>query len=297
MKIVHNKSVSGMGRFSNGGALKSMLILAALPFATLAGEPVAPVTPPVPNPSSEGLQPSSLLAPAATSCTWSFASGSGHNATRYCVTSNGNITQFSRGGVEFINAGAIQEGYGICDFTSGAAYYDYADSDSGNWGATNVTSVTASQVVMNRTTNDGIWRLTQTIAKGNATGANPGTALVTMVLRNNTGVARSAYIIRHADVDADTTPSDDHFDYTIDTSIGLQPSFGGGLSGASQTFSFGYDAYVQSVYSGPAPCNPYANYFANSAAGFVGDGSIEQLWSISVPAFGSRTVKMVYRPI
>jgi hypothetical protein len=281
----------------HGGALKTMLILAALPIVTVAGEPLAPVSPPVPNASSEGLQPLGVLSAAATSCSWTFSSGSGHNATQYCVTGNGNITQFSRAGLEYINAGAVEEGYGICDFSSSAAYYDYADTDSGNWGPTSVVSVTATTVVLRRTTSDGIWRLTQTITKGAASGTSPGSAAVTMALKNNSGVARSVWLLRHADVDANGTPSDDHFDYTIDTAMGLQPSFGGGLSAINQTFSFSYDAYVQSVYSGPAPCSAFANYFVNSAAGFVGDGSIDQLWSISVPAFATKTVKMTYKPI
>lgn len=297
MKIAGKKQLSRKGAFGSDMALKTLVILAALPIVTIAGEPVAPVSPPVSNPSSEGLQPFDGLSAAASACVWNFSSGSGHNATQYCVTSNGNISQFSRGGVEFINAGSIQEGYGICDFNSSTGYYDYADSFSANWGATSVSSVTASAVVLKRTTSDGIWQLTQTITKGNASGANPGTASVTMALRNNSGVARSVYLLRHADVDANSTPSDDHFDHTIDTSIGLQPSFGGGLSGTSQTFSFPYDAYTQNTFSGPAPCNAFANLVDNSAAGFVGDGSIEQLWYITVPAFGTKTVKMTYRPI
>ena len=157
--------------------------------------------------------------------------------------------------------------------------------------------MSATKVVLKRVTSDGIWQLTQTIISKPANATDPGAAAITMALKNNTGVARGAYLLRHADVDANSTFADNHFDYTLDTATGLKPSFGGGLAGTNQTFSFPYNAYIQTTPLGPAPCNPYANYFANSAAGWVGDGSINQLWVLNVPAAGTKTVKMTYKPL
>jgi hypothetical protein len=231
---------------------------------------------------------------STTTCSFAFASGSGHNLTKYCVTANGNIVQFSRGGTEFIAAGVLSEGYGICDFNSGVQYFDYADNESGNWGATSVVSSSPTVLKLARNSSDGIWSLTQTITKVAASGAGPGAAKVVMALKNNTAVARSVWLLRHADVDANLDDFDDHFDNTLDTAIGLEPSFGGGLSSTSNTFNFSYDAYVQSTFAGPAPCSAFANL---ATTPFVGDGSIDQLWSIGIPAHGTKTVTLTYKPI
>ncbi|HEX3319490.1 MAG TPA: hypothetical protein VHR84_02195 [Terriglobales bacterium] len=262
-----------------------VLVLTALPTLSLAQKQT----------QSEAMALKGIASPdSVTSCSNSYTSGSGHNLTKYCVTANGNITQFSRGGVEFLNAGALSEGYGVCDFNSGVQYFDYAFNESGNWNPTSVVSSGSTSIKLQRSTSDGIWTLTQTINKLAASAAGPGAAKITMALKNNTAVARSVYIIRHADVDANATSGDDHFDNTLDTAIGLEPSFGGGFSSTSNTFNFSYDAYVQNVFGGPAPCNPYASFVSGP---FTGDGSVEQLWFIAIPAGSTKTVSLTYKPI
>jgi len=237
-----------------------------------------------------------VVAPdSVTACAHTYTSGSGHNLTQYCVTANGNITQFSRGGSEFINAGVLSEGYGVCDISSGTGYFDYADNESGNWGATSVLTSSPTIIKLVRNTSDGIWTLTQTISKVAASGSGPGAAKVVMALKNNTAVARSVYLLRHADVDANSTSGDDNFDYTIDTAWGLQPSFGGGLSSTSNTFTFSYDAFVRNTFAGPAPCSPSTGIV--NPGPFHGDGSIEQLYFIPIPAHGTKTVTVTYKPI
>src|SRR5271154_5872312 len=62
---------------------------------------------------------------ATTTCQVTYTSGAGENATQFCVTQNGNITQFSRNGVEMIEVGITGEGYGFCDVSSHTGYYDY----------------------------------------------------------------------------------------------------------------------------------------------------------------------------
>src|SRR5215470_3330019 len=103
-------------------------------------------------------------APDTTACAATFTSGSGHNLTQYCVTVNGNITQFSRGGDEYINVLVVTEGYGVCDENSGVRYNDFASVNSGNWGGAAFSS-TASKAISTRTSSDGIWTITNTITK------------------------------------------------------------------------------------------------------------------------------------
>ena len=86
-----------------------------------------------------------------------------------------------------------------------------------------------------------------------------------MALKNLSAIARNAYLLRYADVDADsiTTPND--FDYTS-----------------------------QNMYIAPNPCNPYLNLAAQP---FVGDGSIVQFWYFKATPNTMKTVVSTYKPI
>jgi hypothetical protein len=223
---------------------------------------------------------------ATTACSFTFSSGAGLNFVKFCVTANGNITSFqSPAGVEDINVGTVGEGYGICDITPGTAYYDYAYTDSGNWNSP-VTTSTATSVKVVRTTSDGIWTLTQVIS------LVPASARVTMTLKNNTAVARSVWLMRYADVDADGLTNPNTFDNTLNTAFGLKESYDYGLQSINATTSFPYDAIIQNTFAGPAPCSPFARIPAKP---FVGDGSVAQVYLISVPASSSKAVTMSYK--
>lgn len=233
---------------------------------------------------------------STTTCAVTFTSGSGHNATQYCVTVNGNVIQFSRGGDEYIQVGGPGEGYGICDLTSNIAYYDYGFNESGNWLPSTLTT-TLTQAISTRLTSDGIWQITNTITKVAANATGPGAAKVSMKIKNLTGVNRSVYVVRQADVDFLRNGVSDFtndFDYTIDTVSGLEPGFKTGLSLTTNTFSFAYDAFAQNVPGGPNPCNPAVNLAAQP---FVGDGSVVQLYVLTVPKLGTKTITMTYKPI
>ena len=236
-----------------------------------------------------------LAAPSATiSCAYSFSSGSGNNYTQYCLTVNGNIVQFQRpSGVEYINYGVVTEGYGVCDLHSGAAYYDYASGDSGNWSPTNLVSSTATSVKLSRVTSDGLWQLTQTITQVNATAKSPGAVTVTMAIKNLTGITRTVYLLRFADVDAAGTTTND-FDYTLETSYGLKPGSSWGLGLTNNTETFSHMAFTQDVYYGPAPCNWSANVAPQP---FQGDGSIAHIYAIAVAKNATKTVILTYKPI
>ncbi|MBZ5686043.1 MAG: hypothetical protein LAP86_13505 [Acidobacteriia bacterium] len=130
-------------------------------------------------------QPQSAADPASTTCSFSYSSGPLTTFTRYCLSANGNIVQFdSPSGFEYISNGGPLEGYGICDVNPNVAYYDYASTDSGNWGPTTVTSPNATTQVFVRTTADGIWQLKQTIVQIKASAASTGSVKITMALKN-----------------------------------------------------------------------------------------------------------------
>lgn len=236
-------------------------------------------------------------APDTSTCAVTYSSGSGHNATQYCVTVNGNIAQFSRGGDEYIQSGGIREGYGLCDFGSGVGvpYFDYADVASG-WGAATFSN-TPTQAVSTRISTDGLWQITNTITKVNATGSGPGSAKVSMKIKNLTGINRGINVVRFGDVDfrrggVDTFNND--FDFTLDTAMNVEPGFASGLSLVNGTFSFAYDAFAQNTFTGPNPCSPGA---ALAPQPFFGDGSVVQLYVLTVPKLSTKTFNMTYKPI
>ena len=234
-------------------------------------------------------------APDTTTCAVTFTSGSGHNATSYCVTLNGNITQFSRGGDEYINVLVVTEGYGLCDENSGVRYTDYASSASGNWGPA-VFATTATKAISARTSTDGIWTITNTIVKVAANAMGPGAAKVAMKIRNNTGVARTILLARFADFDFNrggTVDTNNDFDFTVDTASGLEPGFRTGLGLTNNTFTFAYDAFTSNTFNPPDPCGP----FTVSTQPFVGDGGLTQLYSIAFGPGATKTVNMTYKPI
>lgn len=240
------------------------------------------------------------IAPGDDTCAATFISGVGHNATSYCVSVNGNIVEFSRGGDEYIRVGGFAEGYGICDLNSNIAYFDYAVYDSGNWLASTFSS-TASRAISTRSSSDGVWQIKNTIAKVAATAADPGSAKVAMQVKNVTAIDRNIYLFRFADVDFSQGGVDDYendFDYTRDTAIGLarigSSGFGTGLGLTNNTFfNVGAEALTQDTSDGPVPCGPI---FASHQP-FTGDGSIVQWYVLSVPGRSSRTITMTYKPI
>lgn len=235
---------------------------------------------------------------STTTCTHTFGSGTGANATQFCVTDNGNITQFSRpANIEYINNGFAGEGYGVCDYDRGVAYYDYAGDGDTGWGPP--TLLSSNPVKISRTTTDGNFTLTQTIANVNASNRGPGAATVTMALINNSGSDRqNVYIMRYANIDIQPNSTTNEFDYTLDTAYGMALSGDNfsryGLASTNNTFTYGWDAGVLNTNHGPSPCT-YS--FTVPPTPFVGDGSILQVWSYALPKARTKTVVMTYKPI
>ena len=242
---------------------------------------------------TEGASPSGY---ASSTCDVTFSSGSSTNATKFCITVNGNIAQFSVAGGEMIAVGGVGEGYGICDPSTGVQYYDYAYLDSGNWLSPTFTH-NGNVVAITRKTADGIWQLKQTITNVPATASGPGSAKVAMTLKNLSSVSRAAYIMRYADVDADGDGAGNGFDFTAQTAFGLEPHSNRGLGSTNNTFNinFGQDTFAQSANGGPLPCNAFVNFAPQP---FHGDGSIVQFWAFPMGGLNStHTAVSTYKPI
>jgi hypothetical protein len=244
-------------------------------------------------------RPTATAVPGNDTCAATFTSGVDHNATSYCVTVNGNIVQFSRGGDEYIRVGGFAEGYGICDLSSNIGYFDYAVYDSGNWLAASFNT-TATRAVSTRSSSDGVWQIKNTITKVAATAADPGSAKVTMQIKNLTTVERSIRVFRFADVDFSRGGVDyytNDFDFTRDTATGLggnQIDFSTGLSLTNNTFlNIGASALTQGTSDGPDPCGLI---FASHQP-FVGDGSLVQQYGLIVSGLSSGTISLTYKPI
>jgi hypothetical protein len=221
--------------------------------------------------AQKGLSAAAVSPDATSTCAWTFTSPATalDKYLQFCVTVNGNITEFqSPAGVESIRNGSFNEGYGICDSTSGAAYYDYADSgDSGNWLPAQTLAVSATSVKIARTTSDGIWTLTQTIAM-NKPGAS---ASVTMALKNNTAVTRAAELIRFADVDAGGVFTN-NLDGTLESAwgynaiSGAHPPYYGLILQTSGPSPFSHEGFAINTPVGPNPCNSAANWVGTLTA-------------------------------
>lgn len=242
------------------------------------------------------------LSPIRT-CNLTFTSGAGNTFLSYCVTANGNITHLEtpQGFLQinhilpFPDDGG--EGYGICDATVPTAYFDYADTDSANWGTTSVVSQTATSIKLARTTSDGIWTLTQTITQVPSTSS----VKIVMALKNNTAVARTVDLIRYANVDAD------NFNFNFGSGTGnsafiwnaspdpssLTQRNGLVLQNVGTPQLSAWDGFVQTTPFGPNPCAFAANW--TGATPTEQDFSAVLAYAGTVPAKGTRTVTVSYK--
>jgi len=235
---------------------------------------------------------------ASTVCAYQFNSGSGRTLTRYCLSENGNLVQFSNpGDFQFFSrnaaSGTESEGYGLCDFQAPEPYYDYA-SDSRGWGPTLVSRPGAKIMQFVRTTQDGLWELTQKLTQVDASPTSPGSLKVEMTLRNLSGEERNVVLVRHANVNANRTGTDDRFYATRNFAYGAEPGLSFGLGLTTNTFDFNAAGLVRTVPNGPNPCAVTENAAFDQ---FVGDGSIAMVYSMAIPAGKSQTVQMTYKPL
>jgi len=241
---------------------------------------------------------------ATTDCSFTFSSGSNNNSLEYCVTANGNISEFQMPiGHPLISVQDRAEGYAICDVTNGdpqgngrVAYSDFAFfGDSANWNPPTVLSRNATSVKIARTTSDGIWTLTQTFTQQ----TSPAAVKIGMVLKNNTAAAREAFLLRWADVDADGIVQN-NFDGTAGAAFGWNSITSGAaapvgllLENTGTLNGFGSEGFIQNSFVPPNPCNPGLNIAPSTVLST--DGSVVLLYDIRLTSRGSKSVTLTYK--
>jgi hypothetical protein len=270
-----------------------------LPLPTAHAAVPADAAPAQPQQKSKGFHSDTYT------CAYTFiAAGSNNSYMEFCVTANGNIVSLqSPDGVEYIYLGSVGEGYGICDFTSSDNYYDWAEGGiSTNWNTPVVMSSSATSVKLERTTSDGIWTLTQTIAK--ETAVLPS-AKVTMALKNNSATTRSVYLLRWADVDP--YPASGGFSESADSTINSAWGYtdydyiGDNYAGyglmiqnigiPTGTAGYSWGGFDLNTSAPPSPCSPTSSYYGYQANS---DIAIEMLYYMEIASHKTATVNLRY---
>jgi hypothetical protein len=256
--------------------------------------------------ASINVKTDAIAPPATQTCSYFFTvPGSLNGFLSFCVTVNGNIASLqSPSNFDQIAQGGVGEGYGVCDRSTAASYYDWAYVDSGTWGAPVLFSNSTSAVKIARTTTDGLWTLTQTIAK--VSGVQPYVK-ITMALKNNSGITKNAYLVRYADLDPAAPPfTDTSFLESFDSSQygawgygALNNSVGDAALGVmleevgQPNVPYGFAGIAQNTSGAPDPCNPTGNYAGYQASV---DGSVELFWALQLGAGKTGTVNAKYEP-
>jgi hypothetical protein len=235
---------------------------------------------------------------SSAACQSTFTYGSGPSFLQFCVTANGNITEFqSPQGVEHIAVDIVGEGYGICDTNANVGYFDYAEwGDSGNWALPVLTQPKGPNTFplkIARTTADNVFTLTQNITWNKT----ERIVQIAMTVKNNTGVTRLLNLLRYADVDANSNINNE-FTSDNDSAWGfnhfvLGPPLQYGVMLSATPTSVGHIAYVQTQPYGPDPCNAFANLALTDP--FVGDGSVALIYQFSVAPGKTTKLSVEYR--
>jgi hypothetical protein len=183
---------------------------------------------------------------------------------------------------------ANAEGYAVCDYDYNYSYYDWGQyGDSGNWQNATISQPNGANtfpLTIKRTTSDGNWTLTQVFSRN----ATTPSVTVKMTLRNSSGVARTAYFMRFADIDADNRTTNE-FEGGMASIWGYQSGSTGLMMRESWTYSMG--AWVLSSLPGN-PCS-----LQHEGIPYLGDAKGMATWFHGLAANSSMTVSVEYRPI
>jgi hypothetical protein len=229
------------------------------------------------------------------SCQSTFAFGSGPTLFNFCVSSHGNLVQFtSPEGFEHIREGFIGEGYGICDGNPKKRYFDYADGGvSGDWNDPVITQPGGPNTFplkITRATSDGIFTLTQVFSRN----TSERVAKIAMTIRNNSASPKTITLIRFADIDANNANHGNfmnEFDSGSDSAWGYN-SRAYGVMISAVPVSVPHAGIVWNWNSGPDPCDPLLNI---TATPFLGDGSAGVIAEFGLGPGKSQTVSIEYQ--
>ncbi|MGB9234572.1 MAG: hypothetical protein WCC04_09175 [Terriglobales bacterium] len=234
-------------------------------------------------------------------CMFTYTSAPADPSMTFCVSPNGNLTQLQIpvGPLDMVSEDYIgstglregAEGYGVCQESPVASYFDYLNNwgeDTTTWEAATVVSQTATSIKIERTTADGNWTLTQTFTAEVKTPA----VQVAMALHNNTKVAHVAYLVRVVETNYyynyySTSTQSNAFSWVPSSPV---DNFGYGfLMSNVGTPQFGFmNSYVWAAEFLSNPCN----FAGNAASTVVTQGS--GIMSIAyVDTIGPKNTKSV----
>jgi hypothetical protein len=220
-----------------------------------------------------------------------WASGSGANYYRVCVSKHGNVVELaSPAGNDYIRVGGVGEGYVACAAASASGpvttYYDAASEESGWAEPYKVTSVP----VISRKTADGKLELVQSYK----TDAGERDFTITMTLYNRSnGPLYKVRLDRYADLDASNTVKSDVFHKSPRAVFATDNSNPTKLAIMTELTAASFDTAVHSSSTWQKnACNQPASPSPTVPEDWVGRIS----YNIGTLAKGaSKTVKLQYR--
>jgi hypothetical protein len=130
-----------------------------------------------------------------------------------CISDHGNVVQFeSPLGIQQI--GGNEEGYILCDQTTGVVYHDTGTLESGFGPATIVEprGLNTFPFAVVRTTTDGRFTMTQHFTLENGTSERQLKMLIDIV--NNTSTSHQLALTRYVNADVNGSPANDIYDRT-----------------------------------------------------------------------------------
>jgi hypothetical protein len=266
------------------GSRKLWLSVAVLGFGMAAFGQTSQLVSQSPSPSTAG------------TCQSVFTSGSGLTLLQFCVTVNGNITEFhGPAGWEHIAVGVPgQEGYGVCDNDTKVRYFDYT-SDSGNWLNAVITQPGGPNTFpfkITRASSDGVFTLTQVFSRY----PSERIAKISMTLKNNTGSSKTFILVRFANVNANNSNLGTNVNNEFDSGGDSAWAYNLGLFGvrlSTVPTSLEHAAFVDMTNDGPDPCSPGSS--SPPKHPFYGDGGVVMAYVLAMPAGQSKTVSVEYK--
>jgi hypothetical protein len=218
--------------------------------------------------------------PESTACTHLFGSGN----LKWCVNEHGNLMQFeSPAGQEHIRIGGFQEGYVLCVNGDAATYYDNGLGETG-WFPPVLVAKTTTSVTIDRTTNDGKFKLTQKWTRDST--ERDLTVQMTLL---NLGPAVNVKLARNSDIDANNDPPDDRYDASR---YGAWVRDVDGVAMYGLTLSPAPTSVIEGVSLSSAKCNP----IPAAVPGGPGDPGVYVIYNFGeMKTNAKKIVKVGYR--
>jgi len=151
-----------------------------------------------------------------------------------CLSDRGNVIRFeSPVGIQQIAGG--EEGYILCDATTGAVYHDTGTMQDGFGPPTIVepNGLNTFPFIVVRTTVDGMFTMTQTFARGRQRTTGDRELKIQTDVANNTGTSHQLHLTRYVNADINGSPLHDIFGRTRDSLLAWESAtdVGGSANG------------------------------------------------------------------